>query len=55
MTVEDILWEADRLGIREEVLKTTTYVREKHSKLPQLEVFELAFKEVLNKVANESR
>lgn len=55
MTVEDILWEADRLGIREEVLKISTYVREKHSRLTQIEVFELAFKEVTNRIYNESR
>jgi len=50
MTIEEILLEAEERGIRTKVLYRAGEIRKLPAKLTLIEVYERAFKEVLNEI-----
>jgi len=52
--LEDLLWEAERLGIREEVLKKASKIKQKHKK-PTSDLYDDAFDKVKKKLDKKRR
>ena len=52
--LEDILWEAEKLGIRREVLSRVGEIKQKTPKIRIEEAYDVAFSEVL-KESNEKK
>jgi len=53
-SLEDLLWEAERLGVREEVLKKASKIKQKKNKQPR-DLYDEAFDKVKKKLDKKRR